>query len=354
MNSDDEIVTLNIKKEENISVVSVTPNKRNSGINELNVNDFSKDFNSDFNNNFNNDFNKDFNNDFNKDFFNVNLNINNLTSDLKKDDLNINNKEKPDLSKTEPDSDKNILDKLKNNRDSRKKSSIKKTTIENSSLGKKINSDKNTAKPNKSSNKTTIENSSLGKKINTDKNTAKPSKSPNKAINNENKTSRKASKNENEPKRKKVSQPNKNGKLKVIIQDGSNIKELLFKETDTLQSLYNDFCGGSEKKLQYKNVFVSKFSTFKGIGYDEGVIYVIDPQEKYKLNISIVVNYDIDKNIKISILKSEKIQNLINKVNEKTGLKFNVLSFNGDVLDNNVDIKDKISDGDVVDVFKYK
>ncbi|KAF7683257.1 hypothetical protein TCON_1529 [Astathelohania contejeani] len=138
----------------------------------------------------------------------------------------------------------------------------------------------------------------------------------------------------------------------VKIKNEDVIEEHIMKMNDTLIEIHKKYCGSDRtKKLKYKNMIVSKFSTLKGIGFDDScdTIQVCIPTIMQRKEIEIKINIGHSKSINHKIRKEAKIEDLSKSVEINFGIKIKFFLFNGVNLNHNKIVGDELEDGDVID-----
>ncbi|EPR78713.1 hypothetical protein SLOPH_1034 [Spraguea lophii 42_110] len=154
---------------------------------------------------------------------------------------------------------------------------------------------------------------------------------------------------------KPLSKQSHTNTLLVCLKQRNLTYEYYVKPSDLINILYKEGIVKAEKKLKYKNVILSKYTSFKNIKFTGGDI--IEEVDDKSDNINIRVNIEGDRRIEVEIDRYKKIDEMkniiIHKCNDESIHNINgnlVIIFNGMVINDECVVDKMLEEKDLIDV----
>lgn len=137
--------------------------------------------------------------------------------------------------------------------------------------------------------------------------------------------------------------------IKMSVEENGKKYEL---DVSPLEQLHTFLNIGPSTKIKYKNMYISKYITLKGLDYTSGeIIHLIGPDvlEEVTKDLLLKINFDFFENFTVKIDKNKKIGDLLAICKEKSSIKREKLVMNGEILNDKDIIGDILDNGDLLD-----
>ncbi|KAK1348767.1 hypothetical protein LUQ84_001918 [Hamiltosporidium tvaerminnensis] len=145
---------------------------------------------------------------------------------------------------------------------------------------------------------------------------------------------------------------------KIFIKENGNLKKYFFLgKNQTFEEIYKEIIGYDlDKKIFYKNMAVSKYSTLENICYNDCdnifEIINVNKNENNLQEIEIKVNYDFNKTVSVQVDRNQKFKDLLQICTILCpGYNFKNVMMNGDTFDMNEIISNYLESNDVIDIY---